>query len=198
MSVFSIPCSVYLCSILRPRPQLPVGLPSGAIGAALFRTISDVARAKESHRSQSTEPTVVRRPRSVRIRTGRGGRCFVDRRLTGRRNPSGPPQLIPASPTDLNKTYLEHFARRINVFSVNEDSVSPRSPDGIDMEPSLSGEHAEHIRRLEERWRFDTFDEADDDEQPVLIDDFEARYVFELLLEVVVLTCAFEDTSLDE
>jgi len=66
------------------------------------------------------------------------------------------------------------------------------------VEPSLPGEHAEHIRRLEERWRFDAVDEADDDEQHVLIDDFEARYVFELPLEIVVLTCAFEDTSLDE
>src|ERR1700733_7635280 len=60
MSVFSIPCSVYLCSILvHPRPQLPVGLPSGAtgaIGAALFRTIfrtiSDVAMRK-SHVDRS-------------------------------------------------------------------------------------------------------------------------------------------------
>jgi len=84
MSVFSIPCSVYLCLILHRCPQLPVGPPSGAIGAALFRTISDIAHVKESRQSQSTKPTVVQRPRSVRIRTGRGGRCFVDRRLTGR------------------------------------------------------------------------------------------------------------------
>ena len=66
------------------------------------------------------------------------------------------------------------------------------------MEPSLSGEHAERIRRLEECWRFDTVDEADDDKQCILIDDFEERYVFELPLEVVVLTCAVEDTLLDE
>jgi len=46
--------AAYLCSIT-PPPTAPVGLPSGA---ALFRTILDVARAKESRRPQCTEPTV--------------------------------------------------------------------------------------------------------------------------------------------
>jgi hypothetical protein len=78
---------------------------------------------------------------------------------------------------------MEHFARRISVFSVNEDSVSPKSPDGIDIEPSLQGEHAKHIRRLEEHWRFDTVDEADDDKRVLIDDDFEVWYVFDFLLE---------------
>ena len=51
---------------------------------------------------------------------------------------------------------------------------------------------------FEGRWKIDAVDEADDDEQRALIDDFEARYVFDSPLEVVVFTCAFEDTSLDE
>jgi hypothetical protein len=71
---------------------------------------------------------------------------------------------------------MEHFARRIHVFSVNEDSELPKPPSGMDVEPSQQGEHAEYIHRLEERWRFDAVDEADDEERRVLIDDFEARY----------------------
>jgi len=68
----------------------------------------------------------------------------------------------------------------------------------MDVEPSRRGEHTEHIRRLEECWRFDAVDDADDDER-VLIDDFKARrYVFDFPLEGVVLTCAFDDISLDE
>ena len=161
---------------LRFCRQLPVSLPSGIIGAALFRTISDVARATDSRRTQPTEPTATRQPRSVRVRMGRGGRCFVDRRLTGRRNSSGPPPPIPALPTDLNKTYMEHFAKRVNVFSVNEDSEPPKSPSKMGVESFRQGEHAEYTRRLEERWRFDSVDEADDDERRVLIDDFEPRY----------------------
>lgn len=167
--------------MLNLHTQLPVGLPSGAIGAALFRTISDVARAKESRRAQPPEPVAVRQPRSIRVRMGRGGRCFVDRRLNGRRNPYGPPPPIPASPTGLNRTYMEHFARHVNVFSVNEGSEPSRSPSGMGLVATQQGERAEYIRRLEERWRFDATDEADDNERRVLIDDFEARYAFRVI-----------------
>src|SRR6266852_9016687 len=56
--------------LTQPIYTAPGCLPSGAIGAALFRTISDVARAKESRRVQPAEPTTGWRPRSIHVRMG--------------------------------------------------------------------------------------------------------------------------------
>jgi hypothetical protein len=53
---------------------------------------------------------------------------------------------------------MENFAKHITVFSVNKNSERPKSPSGMDVEPSHQGEHAKYIRCLDERWRFDAVD----------------------------------------
>ncbi|KAF8321148.1 hypothetical protein DL93DRAFT_2163453 [Clavulina sp. PMI_390] len=154
--------------------DLPTSRPSGVAAAALFRTIQDVAKARESRKS--TDEPVAREGRSMRVRMGRGGRCHVDRRPVGRR--AGPPTAVPGAASNLNRSYMERFAKSITVWDANEP-VGPSSP--METSPTSTAqsqvEQEEVLRRTDERWRFDNDDLAADDEDRTLVDDFEIRYL---------------------
>ena len=143
---------------MHSRPQLPVSLPSGVIRAALVQMISDATRAKDSRQPQPTEPTICSTAAFGSCSDGLWWSvlCRLAAYWASKFLWAATP--VPTSSTDLNKTYMEHIAKHINVFSVNNDSERSKSPSGMDVEPSRQGEHAKYIRRLDGRWRFDAVD----------------------------------------
>lgn len=127
MSVFSNPRSVYLCSI----------------------TLSSTAPRRSGfwcHRSRTFRKNIghcskeSRRPQPSPLLFGPysdGPWYSVFRRSAAYYGVSKSFWTITTDPRNTHGPQQDvHGTRRINVFSLNKDSVSPRSPDGIDVEPS--------------------------------------------------------------
>lgn len=81
------------------------------------------------------------------------------------------------APSDLNKSYTEHFARRVSFFSINE--LSPATSPSSDPDtPRSDGEQAEYIRRVNKCWRYNHSDLAADNEERNVLDNFETWFIF--------------------
>ncbi|KAF9483666.1 hypothetical protein BDN70DRAFT_799389 [Pholiota conissans] len=97
--------------------------------------------------------------RAVRMRYGRGGRVFIDRR------DAAPRRIVPKLP-------------RSSLFSLPEEDDDEQKME-VDEDP----EEAERIRRLEERWKYDADDvppvspEGADEQNRILIDDYDINYL---------------------
>ncbi|KIY52168.1 hypothetical protein FISHEDRAFT_56145 [Fistulina hepatica ATCC 64428] len=101
-----------------------------------------------------------RMPRALRLRVGRGGRRFIDRRLA-------PGQRFPV---------LDEHRRTV--------LQAPKGEDAMDVDIPSDSDGVDRLKGLEMRWRFD----ADDDAPPVgpngveehdreLIDDYDLKYL---------------------
>ncbi|KAF9519381.1 hypothetical protein BS47DRAFT_29976 [Hydnum rufescens UP504] len=146
--------------------DLQVSLPTGPTPNLLFRSLSAHPRTKDPP-PRASDGYRVRSPFSIRIRTGRGGRQYVDRRVPVHRNPLGPPLPIPTYHTDMP-----------NGFWTHQPKQWPFSHSVLDLDKdSIDDDGAESIHRLEERWRYDNESLDADEEQRVVIDDYEERYV---------------------
>ncbi|KAF9264627.1 hypothetical protein L218DRAFT_234186 [Marasmius fiardii PR-910] len=128
--------------------------PPSAYPSRLFKYInaSDVPKALSPEPSDETTPSQSYR-RSVRMRYGRGGRMFVDRRVP----------------------FSDDFSPRRK--RPREDS----DDDSMDVDDKEEDE--EHDRRLKERWRFDSDDgppygpNGSDEQDRILVDDFDTNYL---------------------
>ena len=110
--------------------------------------------ASDETEVNSSTPNVIRQPRAVRMRYGRGGRVHLDRRISAPRS----------------------FSRRLQrspQFALEEEN------EDEDEDPA----NEEQCRRLGERWRFDWDDlppigpEGVEENDRVLVDDYDATYV---------------------
>lgn len=100
-------------------------------------------------------PPARKQSRPVRMRIGRGGRYLVDRRLSETSFPQRRGRALFNSDSDDDR------------MNVDEDS-----------------DDTERVRRLAERWRFDSDDappvgpSGPDEQDRILVDDYAAKYVF--------------------
>ncbi|KAE9405736.1 hypothetical protein BT96DRAFT_316208 [Gymnopus androsaceus JB14] len=120
----------------------------------LFKYINPPKCLKRSSPDSESDvnPPVSKRP--VRVRCGRGGRMFIDRRL-------------PASHTN--------FAQRRRILTSDDED------DSMDVDQTVEDPEAD--RRLSERWRFDSDDNppngpsGSEEQDRVLVDDFDVKYM---------------------
>ncbi|KAF8329698.1 enhancer of polycomb-like-domain-containing protein [Cantharellus anzutake] len=145
--------------------DLPTSLP---ISDHFFHALSLAVSPSKS----SVEHTG-RSPFSIRIRTGRGGRSFIDRRpFHGRRR--GDPRNTPPPVPQLFSSTLSSEGGLWS-HSPKELTVHIKSDEGD--EGSHDEPKDEYVRKINEQWRFDDDAVVMEEEQRVLIDDFDARYI---------------------
>ena len=68
---------------------------------------------------------------------------------------------------------MEHFSKRVSVFALNDDETKS-GPMHVD-DSAEDSDREEDLSRLSEQWRYDDDDEAADEEQRTLIDDYDLR-----------------------
>ena len=115
-----------------------------------------------------------RSPLSIRIRTGRGGRTFIDRRAFHARRGGDPRNPPPGYP----KLFSSVLSSDDRYWSHTPEGRPIRIQSENDGEGSRPGVREEYVRKINEQWRYDDDSVVADEEPRVLIDDFDSRSEF--------------------